>query len=94
MMISTRVSRCWRRTSSPMSPGARPVVRSGELAARARAMWEGFPDLQINVEDMFGADDKVAVRVHFRERTGHLPGSGGDGPAGQLPEHRDLPHRG
>jgi len=32
----------------------------------AQAMWESFPDLQINVEDMFGAEDKVAVRVHFR----------------------------
>ncbi|MER7664062.1 ester cyclase [Streptomyces sp. NPDC096193] len=30
------------------------------------AMWAGFPDLRIDVEDMFGADDKVAVRVHFR----------------------------
>ncbi|MDQ0954710.1 steroid delta-isomerase-like uncharacterized protein [Streptomyces phaeochromogenes] len=32
----------------------------------AQAMWDGFPDLRIKVEDMFGADDKVAVRVHFR----------------------------
>ncbi|MFG2639558.1 ester cyclase [Streptomyces sp. NPDC048370] len=31
----------------------------------AQAMWEGFPDLKITVEDMFGVDDKVAVRVHF-----------------------------
>lgn len=32
----------------------------------ARAMLDGFPDLQIDVEDVFGVDDKVAVRVHFR----------------------------
>ncbi|WP_030158724.1 ester cyclase [Streptomyces sp. NRRL S-244] len=32
----------------------------------AQAMLEGFPDLQIQVEDMFGIDDKVAVRVRFR----------------------------
>ena len=32
----------------------------------AQAMLEGFPDLQIEVEDMFGVADKVAVRVHFR----------------------------
>ncbi|MFD3436559.1 ester cyclase [Streptomyces sp. NPDC058685] len=32
----------------------------------AEAMLEGFPDLKIDVQDMFGADDKVAVRVHFR----------------------------
>ncbi|MFI9051978.1 ester cyclase [Streptomyces sp. NPDC053427] len=32
----------------------------------AQAMLEAFPDLQIQVEDMFSVDDKVAVRVHFR----------------------------
>ncbi|MFD4247827.1 ester cyclase [Streptomyces sp. NPDC058525] len=31
----------------------------------AQAMLDGFPDLQIKVEDMFGADDRVAVRVRF-----------------------------
>ncbi|MFI9778431.1 ester cyclase [Streptomyces sp. NPDC051956] len=31
-----------------------------------RAMLAGFPDLQIQVEDLFGVGDKVAVRVHFR----------------------------
>ncbi|MHA5054542.1 ester cyclase [Streptomyces sp. SD15] len=30
-----------------------------------QAMLDGFPDLQFNVEDMFGADDKVGVRMHF-----------------------------
>jgi predicted ester cyclase len=28
-------------------------------------MREGFPDLRIDIEDIFGADDKVAVRVHL-----------------------------
>jgi steroid delta-isomerase-like uncharacterized protein len=32
----------------------------------AGGMREGFPDLQVKVEDMFGAQDRVAVRVHFR----------------------------
>ncbi|MFI9209302.1 ester cyclase [Streptomyces sp. NPDC053253] len=32
----------------------------------AQAMLDGFPDLRIDVEDMFGAGDKVAVRVRFR----------------------------
>ncbi|MFI6082161.1 ester cyclase [Streptomyces sp. NPDC051217] len=32
----------------------------------AQAMFEGFPDLRIQVEDMFGVDDKVTVRVQFR----------------------------
>lgn len=29
-------------------------------------MLDGFPDLKIGVEDLFGVDDKVVVRVHFR----------------------------
>ncbi|ADB31110.1 protein of unknown function DUF1486 [Kribbella flavida DSM 17836] len=32
----------------------------------AQAMLDGFPDLQIDIEDMFAAGDKVAVRVGFR----------------------------
>jgi len=32
----------------------------------AQAMLEGFPDLRIEIEDMFGAGDRVAVRVRFR----------------------------
>lgn len=32
----------------------------------AQTMLDGFPDLRIEVEDMFGVDDRVAVRVHFR----------------------------
>ncbi|MGW7041990.1 ester cyclase [Streptomyces avermitilis] len=32
----------------------------------AQAMLEGFPDIQVDVEDMFSVRDKVAVRVHFR----------------------------
>ncbi|GGK07823.1 hypothetical protein GCM10011583_44650 [Streptomyces camponoticapitis] len=31
----------------------------------AQTMFEAFPDLRIQVEDMFGVDDKVTVRVHF-----------------------------
>jgi steroid delta-isomerase-like uncharacterized protein len=31
----------------------------------AQAMLAGFPDLRIDIEDMFGVDDKVAVRVQF-----------------------------
>jgi steroid delta-isomerase-like uncharacterized protein len=30
-----------------------------------QAMRDGFPDLRITVEDIFGADDRVAVRLHF-----------------------------
>ncbi|MGW2014393.1 ester cyclase [Streptomyces sp. NPDC001927] len=32
----------------------------------SQAMWEAFPDLKITVEEMFGVDDKVVVRVRFQ----------------------------
>lgn len=31
----------------------------------AQSMFEGFPDLRIDIEDIFGAGDKVAVRLRF-----------------------------
>jgi steroid delta-isomerase-like uncharacterized protein len=31
----------------------------------AQAMLDGFPDLRVAVEDVFGASDRVAVRVNF-----------------------------
>ncbi|WP_327350681.1 ester cyclase [Streptomyces sp. NBC_01304] len=31
-----------------------------------QTMLDAFPDLKITVQDMFGVDDKVVVRVHFR----------------------------
>jgi steroid delta-isomerase-like uncharacterized protein len=31
----------------------------------AQAMLDGFPDLDVTVEDVFGAGDRVAVRAHF-----------------------------
>ncbi|WP_329112374.1 ester cyclase [Streptomyces sp. NBC_01353] len=48
-------------------PGIPDPLRGREVwKLGAQSMLEGFPDLQIQVEDMFGVDDKVAVRVHFR----------------------------
>ncbi|WP_329389474.1 ester cyclase [Streptomyces sp. NBC_01351] len=48
-------------------PGVPEPLRGREVwRLGAQAMLDGFPDLRINVEDMFGVDDKVAVRVHFR----------------------------
>ncbi|MFI1888684.1 ester cyclase [Streptomyces jumonjinensis] len=48
-------------------PGAPGPLHGREIwKLGTQAMLEGFPDLQITVEDMFGAGDKVAVRVHFR----------------------------
>lgn len=47
-------------------PGAPHPVHGREVwRAGAQAMRDGFPDLRITVEDMFGAGDKVAVRVRF-----------------------------
>ncbi|WP_445399109.1 ester cyclase [Streptomyces sp. LE64] len=48
-------------------PGA-PGPRYGREAwkAGARAMLGGFPDLRITVDDMFGVEGRVAVRVRFR----------------------------
>ncbi|MET9610148.1 ester cyclase [Streptomyces sp. NPDC006512] len=31
----------------------------------AQAMLAGFPGIRLDIEDMFGVGDKVAVRVHF-----------------------------
>ncbi|MQS36471.1 ester cyclase [Streptomyces katsurahamanus] len=48
-------------------PGAPGPLHGREIWKQGtQTMLEGFPDLQITVEDMFGAGDKVAVRVHFR----------------------------
>jgi len=30
-----------------------------------QAMFEGFPDLRVDIEDIFGAGDKVAMRLRF-----------------------------
>ncbi|GAA2876084.1 hypothetical protein Acy02nite_75790 [Actinoplanes cyaneus] len=30
-----------------------------------QAMWQGFPDLRIEIADIFGAGDRVAVRLRF-----------------------------
>ncbi|MEU3299014.1 ester cyclase [Streptomyces sp. NPDC006678] len=48
-------------------PGIPDALRGREVwRLGAQAMLEAFPDLQIQVEDMFSVDDKVAVRVHFQ----------------------------
>lgn len=48
-----------------------------------QSMLDGFPDLRIDIEDIFGADDKVAVRVRFHGTH--------DGPfQGVPPTHRPV----
>jgi steroid delta-isomerase-like uncharacterized protein len=47
-------------------PGLPEPLRGREIwRLGAQAMREGFPDLRIDIEDIFGAGDKVAVRVRF-----------------------------
>ncbi|MFJ3906260.1 ester cyclase [Streptomyces sp. NPDC090025] len=47
-------------------PGApEPLVGREIWLHGARGMKEAFPDLTINVQDIFGVDDKVTVLVHF-----------------------------
>lgn len=45
----------------PEPLGGREIWRRG-----VEAMLEGFPDLRIDIEDIFGANDKVAVRLSFQ----------------------------
>lgn len=48
-------------------PGAPEPLHGRETwMAGARAMLDGFPDLSIEIEDIFSAGDKVAVRLSFR----------------------------
>ncbi|MFD3520781.1 ester cyclase [Streptomyces sp. NPDC058653] len=53
-----------------------------------QAMLEAFPDLRIRVEDMFGADDKVTVRVHFRGT--HRGTFQGIEPTGRTVDYRSI----
>ncbi|MER5966661.1 ester cyclase [Streptomyces sp. NPDC002057] len=47
-------------------PGVADPLHGREIwRLGTRTMLDGFPDLRIDVEDMFGVDDKVVVRVRF-----------------------------
>ena len=47
-------------------PGLPEPVRGREIwTMGAQAMWDGFPDLRIEIADIFGVDDKIAVRLLF-----------------------------
>jgi steroid delta-isomerase-like uncharacterized protein len=47
-------------------PGLPEPLRGREIwKLGTRAMLDGFPDLRVGIEDIFGADDKVAVRLRF-----------------------------
>jgi len=43
-----------------------PLIGREVWRVGTQAMLEAFPDLQIDVQDIFGADDKVTVLVSFR----------------------------
>ncbi|MFC7328975.1 ester cyclase [Marinactinospora rubrisoli] len=63
----------------PGLPG--PVYGTEIWRQGARAMLAGFPDLRIDVEDMFGAADRVAVRARFHGT--HLGAFQGARPTGE-----------
>ena len=47
-------------------PGLPEPLHGREIWKRGvQVMRQGFPDLRIEIEDIFGAGDKVAVRVRF-----------------------------
>jgi steroid delta-isomerase-like uncharacterized protein len=55
-----------------------PYAMSGPRAWRRNAeiLFSAFPDIQLHVEDMFAADDKVAVRVRLKgTHTGEFLGN-------------------
>lgn len=65
----------------PGLPG--PVHGRETWKLGAMSMWAGFPDLRIDIEDIFGVGDKVAVRIRFRGTH--------DGPfQGVAPTHRPV----
>ncbi|MGW1880913.1 ester cyclase [Streptomyces sp. NPDC001970] len=48
-------------------PGAPEPLHGREIwRFGTRTMLDAFPDLQITIEEIFGVEDKVVVRVHFR----------------------------
>jgi steroid delta-isomerase-like uncharacterized protein len=47
-------------------PGLPEPLHGREVWRRGtQAMWESFPDLRLSIEDIFGAGDRVAVRLSF-----------------------------
>ncbi|MEJ3748425.1 ester cyclase [Actinomycetes bacterium KLBMP 9797] len=65
-------------------PGLPEPLRGREIwKLGVQSMLDGFSDLRINIEDIFGAEDKVAVRVRFHGTH--------DGPfQGVPPTHRPV----
>ncbi len=57
-------------------------------------MRQAFPDLQAHIEDIFAAQDKVAVRLQFHgTHSGDFLGIPRDRPFHRLRQPRVLPHR-
>jgi predicted ester cyclase len=65
-------------------PGLPEPIRGREIwKLGTQSMLEGFPDLRIDIEEIFGAGDKVAVRLRFHGTH--------DGPfQGVPPTHRPV----
>jgi predicted ester cyclase len=65
-------------------PGVPTPLRGRDIwRMGAQSMLDGFPDLRIDIEDIFGAGDRVAVRLRFEGTH--------DGPfQGVEPTHRKV----
>ncbi|WP_409364819.1 ester cyclase [Bradyrhizobium sp. JYMT SZCCT0428] len=58
----------------------------------SEAFFKAFPDIQLEAQDMFAADDRVAVRFRFTgTHTGEFLKSA-DRKARRLPKLRTVPH--
>ncbi|NUK51584.1 ester cyclase [Streptomyces lunaelactis] len=55
-----------RRTRDGRGCGSRPCDGVVEGLRVVRVLKDAFPDLKINVQDMFSVGDKVTVLVHFQ----------------------------
>ncbi|MFF4322939.1 ester cyclase [Streptomyces sp. NPDC001568] len=78
-------------------PGCPEPLHGREIWSRGtKMMKDAFPDLRIDVQDMFGVGDKVTALVRFQgtHRRGRVPAVRGDGARRCVPERRGLPLRG
>jgi ketosteroid isomerase-like protein len=64
---------CVFEATSPAPDGTRHVGRQAVLAA-CRVFFDGSPITHFEMEELFGADDRVVVRWLYRWADGHVRG--------------------
>jgi predicted ester cyclase len=72
----SRIANGWREAIIINLPGLPEPLHGREIwKLGVKAMRDGFPDLHITIEDIFGAGDRVAVRLNFSgTHTGEFQG--------------------